>query len=182
MVWIIFFVLLTSSLRSFISLPCFRIANLNCSFICSWLFFIFFMMVSTFRVKSTLVIFYVVFSNFWMSLFAFSKHRPSGLMLSMSGNVRVFVSVSVCSILRYRLNVLLPPLQDGGCPKFRGSESLGISSGKKWSQIWIFVLKNGLKLMWQKKFLRNFIFFFHFWGTVKTSFCPHFPKSNVHNF
>ena len=52
----------------------------------------------------------------------FSKHRPSGKMLSISRNVRlsvgVFVRVSVCSLLRYRLNVFLPPLPEVGCPIF----------------------------------------------------------------
>ena len=35
-------------------------------------------------------------------------------MLSISWNIRV----SVCSLLRYRLNVFLPPLHKVGCPKF----------------------------------------------------------------
>ena len=52
----------------------------------------------------------------------FSKHRPSGPMLSISRNVRlsvhVFVRLSVCSVLRYCLNVFLPPLPEVGCPIF----------------------------------------------------------------
>ena len=48
----------------------------------------------------------------------FSKHRPSGPMLSISQNVRVSVRVSVCSLLRYRLNIFLTPLPKVGCPKF----------------------------------------------------------------
>ena len=47
----------------------------------------------------------------------FSKHRPSGPMLSISQNVRMSVRVSVCSLLRYRLNVFLPPLPKVGYPK-----------------------------------------------------------------
>ena len=43
-------------------------------------------------------------------------------MLSISQNVRLFVCpsvcLSVCSLLRYRLNVFLPPLPEVGCPKF----------------------------------------------------------------
>ena len=43
-------------------------------------------------------------------------------MLSISGNVRlsvgVFVRVSVCSLLRYRLNVFLPPFPKVRCPIF----------------------------------------------------------------
>ena len=57
---------------------------------------------------------------------AFSKHRPSGPMLSISRNVSLSVRLSicpsvrpsVCSILRYRLNVFLPPLLKAGCPIF----------------------------------------------------------------
>ena len=43
-------------------------------------------------------------------------------MLSISRNVRLSVCLSiclsVCSLLRYRLNVFLPPLPEVGCPKF----------------------------------------------------------------
>ena len=54
----------------------------------------------------------------------FSKHLPSGPMLSISRNVRLSVcppvrpSVrpSVCSLLRYRLNVFLPSLPKVKCP------------------------------------------------------------------
>ena len=56
----------------------------------------------------------------------FSKHRLSGPMLSISRNVplRVRVSVcpsvclSVCSLLKYCLNVFLPPLPKVVCPIF----------------------------------------------------------------
>ena len=56
----------------------------------------------------------------------FSKHRPSGPTLSISRNVRlcvrvfvhVFVRLFVCSLLRYHLNVFLPPLPEVGCPIF----------------------------------------------------------------
>ena len=55
-------------------------------------------------------------------LHLFSKHRPSGPMLSISRNIRLSVSpsvcVSVCSLLRYRLNVFLPPLPKVKCPIF----------------------------------------------------------------
>ena len=44
----------------------------------------------------------------------FSKHRPSGPMLSLSQNVRL----SVCSLLRYRLTVFVSPLPEVGCPIF----------------------------------------------------------------
>ena len=52
----------------------------------------------------------------------FSKHRPSGPMLSISRNVRLCVRlsvrVSVCSLLRYRWTVFLPPLPEIGCQIF----------------------------------------------------------------
>ena len=52
----------------------------------------------------------------------FSKHRPSGPMLSISRFVRLYVCLcvclSVCSLLRYRLTVFLPPLTEVGCPIF----------------------------------------------------------------
>ena len=53
---------------------------------------------------------------------SFSKHRPSGPMLSISQLVRLCVCLCVrpcvCSLLRYRLNVFLPPLPEVGCPIF----------------------------------------------------------------
>ena len=52
----------------------------------------------------------------------FSKHRPSGPMLSISQNVHICVCLcvclSVCSLLRYRLMVFLPPLPEIRCPIF----------------------------------------------------------------
>ena len=52
----------------------------------------------------------------------FSKHRPSGPMLSISWNIFLSVCVSVCpfvcSLLRYRLTIFLPPLPEVGCPIF----------------------------------------------------------------
>ena len=49
---------------------------------------------------------------------SFSKHRPSGPMLSISRNVRLSVCPCVCSLLRYRLTVFLPPLPKVGCQYF----------------------------------------------------------------
>ena len=51
----------------------------------------------------------------------FSKHRPSGQMLSISRmfvclSVHLSVRLSVCSLLRYRLNVFFPPLPKVGYP------------------------------------------------------------------
>ena len=53
----------------------------------------------------------------------FSKHRPSGPMLSISSFVHMFsvclcVCFSVCSLLRYHLNVFLSPLPKVACPQF----------------------------------------------------------------
>ena len=52
----------------------------------------------------------------------FSKHRPSGLMLSISRNVRLSVRLSVrvfvCLLLRYRLTIFLPPLPEVKCQIF----------------------------------------------------------------
>ena len=48
----------------------------------------------------------------------FSKHWPPGPMLSISRNVRLSVCPSVGSLLRYCLNVFLPPLPKVGCPIF----------------------------------------------------------------
>jgi hypothetical protein len=86
----------------------------------------------------------------WLQ-YVFSKHRPSGPMLSIIWNVRLsvcpsvhlFVRLSVCSLLRYRLNVFLPPQRMSKI--FRDSESLGKSNGKKWSQIWTFLFESCLK-------------------------------------
>ena len=80
----------------------------------------------------------------------FSKHRPSGPMLSISQNVRLSVCLSarpsVCSLVRYRLTVFLPPLPKVGCQIFfRDLESLGKSNGKKWSNIWTFLFESCLK-------------------------------------
>ena len=73
------------------------------------------------------------------SMGLFSKHRPSGPMLSISRNVRLCVRVSVrlfvCSLLRYRLNVFLPQLPEVGCPIFLEIRNPRGSSGKKWSHI-----------------------------------------------
>ena len=43
-----------------------------------------------------------------LALHVFSKHWPSGPMISISRNVRLSVCVSVCSLLRYCLNVFCP--------------------------------------------------------------------------
>ena len=60
--------------------------------------------------------------DFHLGCPVFSKHRPSGPMLSKSKClsvcpcVHVFVLLSICSLLRYLLNVFLSPLPKVGCP------------------------------------------------------------------
>ena len=53
---------------------------------------------------------------------------------------------------------------------FRDSEFLGKSNGMKWSKIWIFLLKNGLKSPQQKSFLLIFFLLFtqfkHIFGPI----------------
>ena len=52
----------------------------------------------------------------------FSKYRLSGPMLSIGRNVHMcvclFLCLFVCSLLRYRLNVFLPPFPEVGCQSF----------------------------------------------------------------
>ena len=77
---------------------------------------------------------------FVRQLHVFSKHRPSGPLLSISRFVHMcvclFVSLCVCSLLKYRLNVFLPLFSKVGCPKILEIlNPLGKRNGKKWSQI-----------------------------------------------
>ena len=67
---------------------------------------------------------------------AFSKHRPSGPMLSISRNVRPSVCLFVCLFtLEVPFKRLFAPTSQSWMSKiFRESESLGKIAGKKWSQ------------------------------------------------
>ena len=47
--------------------------------------------------------------NWWSSPALFSKHRPSGPMLSISWNVRVFVCLCVCSLFEVPFKHLFAP-------------------------------------------------------------------------
>ena len=88
----------------------------------------------------------------------FSKHRPSGPMLSISR----FVRLSVCPSVRPSVclftfevpfNGLFAPTSRSRMSNiFWDSESLGKSSGKKWSQIWTFLFENCLKSPRKKSF------------------------------
>ena len=88
----------------------------------------------------------------------FSKHWPSGPMLFISRNVRLsvhlsvclFVRLSMCSLLRYRLNVFLPPLPEVRCPILLETRNPWGKNGKKWSQIWTFQFESCLKLQRKK--------------------------------
>ena len=71
----------------------------------------------------------------------FSKHRPSGPMLSISQNVHMFVCLSVClSVCEFTFEVPFESLfahtsQSQMSNIFRDSESLGKNNERKWSQI-----------------------------------------------
>ena len=71
----------------------------------------------------------------------FSKHRPSGPMLSISRNVHMCVCVCVCVFVclftfEVPFNGLFAPNSRSRMSNiFRDSESLGKSNGKKWSHI-----------------------------------------------
>ena len=70
----------------------------------------------------------------------FLKHRPSGLVLSISQNVRLSVYLSVrlfVRVLTFEVpfkGLFAPPSRSRMSNISRGSESLGKSDGKKWSQ------------------------------------------------
>ena len=67
----------------------------------------------------------------------FSKHQPSGPMLSISRNVHMFVCLCVCLFsFEVPFNGLFAPTSRSWMSNiFRDSESLGKSNGKKWSHI-----------------------------------------------
>ena len=81
------------------------------------------------------------------------------------------VCVSVCSLLRYRLNVFFAPTSRSWMSKiFRDLESLGNSNGKKWFQIWTFLFGSGLKSSRKKVFFLLIL-------PYKTCWKPHFPMN-----
>ena len=67
---------------------------------------------------------------------------------SVCPSVCLLVRLSMCSLLRYRLNVFWPPLPEVVC-----QISLGKCNGKKWFQIWTFLFESGLKSPRKKKFV-----------------------------
>ena len=106
---------------------------------------------STFFFKLVIYYLFSVLCFFW-----FSKHRPSGSMLSINRFVRLSVCVSVCLFnFEVPLKRLFAPTSRSRMSNiFRDSESLGNSNGKKWSNIWTFLFGSGLKSP------HNFFFFF----------------------
>ena len=71
----------------------------------------------------------------------------------MCPSVRPSVRPSVCSLLRYHLNVFfVPTSQREMFKKFRVIESLGNSNGKKWSKIWKILLIKDVKSPHKKSF------------------------------
>ena len=74
---------------------------------------------------------------------------------------------------------LFAPISQSPMSKlFRYSESLGKSNWKKWSQIWTFFLKNGVKMPRQKKFF-FFLRIFVICSLRLKVFFPHFRKFYV---
>ena len=78
---------------------------------------------------------------------------------------------SICLLC---LTVILPSFSTVQCANFlKYSESFGKSNENKWSQIWKFMLKNGIKLQWQKKF---FLRIFFVWSLRLKVFMPPIPE------
>ena len=91
------------------------------------------------------------------------------------------ICVSVCPSHFVHSVCTSSPSQSPMSKLFRYSEPLGKSNAKKWSQIWTFLLKNGLKSPRQFFFFYNF---FHFCTLFKRHFVPTFqsPMSKLFRF
>ena len=97
--------------------------------------------------------------------------------VSFWGNFALLSRVFLVSMFLTLFNGLFAPISQSPMSNpFEFSESLGKINRKKWSQIWKLLLIKGVKLPRQKKKVFFLIFFFF---PVRTSFYPHFPKSNV---
>ena len=82
------------------------------------------------------------------ALYAFYKSKCPSVCLSVSPSLRL----CVCSLLRYCLNFFFAPTSRSWISTiFRDSESLGKSNGKKWSQIWTFLVWKLSQIAAQKK-------------------------------
>ena len=88
----------------------------------------------------------------------FSKHRPSGPMLSISRFVRPSACLCVCLFtFEVPFNSLFAPTSWSPMSNiFRDSESLGKSNGQKWSHIWTFLFENCLKSLRKTKKILHF--------------------------
>ena len=93
-----------------------------------------------------------------LNIFPFSNHRPSRPMLSISLNVRLCVCLFTFEVPFN--NLFTPTSRNRMSNIFRDSESLGKTSGKKWSQIWTFLFENCLKSPRKKKFFFSPFFTF----------------------
>ena len=99
----------------------------------------------------------------------FSKHRPSGPMLSISRFVRLSVCLSVCpSVCVFTFEVpfkrlFAPTSQSRMSNIFRDSESVGKGSGKKLSQIATFLFENCQKSPCKKRFFLLLILPYKTW-------------------
>ena len=114
--------------------------------------------------------------NIW-----FSKHWPSGPMLSISQFVRPSVCLYVCLFtFEIPFNSLFAPTSQSRMSNiFTDSESLGKSNGKKWSRIWTFLFENCQKSRHKKK--KNSPFFSLFFDLLRflvllTVFLPPLPE------
>ena len=85
--------------------------------------------------------YYFFYQNPPAATFSFSKHRPSGPMLSISRNVHLSARVSVRPCVHFWGTTSQSRMSN----IFKDSESLGKSNGKKWSQIGTVLFGSGLK-------------------------------------
>ena len=120
-------------------------------------------------------------------MFVFSKHRPSGPMLSISRNVRLSVCPCVrvsacpcvCSLLRYHLAVFLPPLPEVGCPICLEIQNpwgkVMERSGLRYERFCLKIVENRRA---KKVFFLHFFHFFIFFGfwSFLTGFLPPLPE------
>ena len=105
------------------------------------------------------------------TLTRFSKHLPSGPMLSISQNVRLFVRLLSVRLFTFEVpfkRLFTPTSRSWMSNIFRVSESLGKSNGKNWSQIGTFWFGSGLKSPRKKNSFSLILPF-------KTWWKPHFP-------
>ena len=96
--------------------------------------------------------------------YGFSKHRPSGPMLSISRFVRLSVRPCVC-VFTFEVpfkRLFAPTFRSRMSNIFTDLESLGNNNGKKWSQIWTFLFENCQKLRHKKKFFFSTFFTFFY--------------------